>query len=140
MFLSEKEQKIVDLLEKSEKKLNLTDIANKIESNLPYTSQLISKLEARSIVRIERKDNRSKYIILISEAERDANKTVRYKEDPQTLNFALKMASFFMAHLDEFPGELSEKLVKRLTPRDRNFIDRHSEQIEELEGSWEGIE
>ena len=137
VFLSEKEEQILSTLKKSEKKLTLTDLSKSIESSLPYTSNLVSMLEIKAYIKIERKDKRSKYIVLTTEDERKATEKVRFKDNPQTLNFALKVGSFFMAHLDELPGVLTNKLISSFTAEDRKFLDVHSNRIEEFELTWE---
>ncbi len=136
MSLSEKEEKILSILKNSEEKLNLTKLAQLIESSLPYTSQLVTMLEIKSLIRIERKDKRSKYVILTTESERKANTTVGTNEYLQTLNIALKLISFFTAHTDVIPQASNQKLLDSFTSEEREFINLYSDRIEQLEEVW----
>ena len=136
VILSEKEQEILNLLKFSKEKLNLTEISKLIGSNLSYTSQLVSKLSARSLIRMEQKDNRSKYIILESDPNNRDSNFPQYKIDTRSLNLALKLISFFTAHANALPQDINEKLLNSLTSDEREFINSYSGRIEQLEEAW----
>ena len=129
MLLSPKEQELLQILEKAEKKLNITEISKQLNSSLPYTSQLVAILEARSQVQIEQQDKRSKYVTLVPESERIAG-------DPKNLILALKLISFFTAHAQALPANLTQKLLESLSDEEQGLINSHREQIIELEKTW----
>ncbi len=129
MLLSPKEQELLQILEKAEKKLNITEISKELNSSLPYTSQLVAILEARSQVQIEQHDKRSKYVTLVPESERIAG-------DPKNLTLALKLISFFTAHAQTFPANLTKKLLDSLSDEEQSLINSHREQIIDLEKIW----
>ena len=129
MLLSPKEQELLQILEKAEKKLNITEISKELNSSLPYTSQLVAILEARSQVQIEQQDKRSKYVTLVPESERIAG-------DPKNLTLALKLISFFTAHAKALPANLTQKLLQSLSDEEQSLINSHREQILDLEKTW----
>ena len=136
-MLSPKEAEIVEILENSKIKLTSAQIAELLKSPKPYISQQIAKLIARSMVKFEQKDNRSKYVILIEESEIEEKVKIEYKTDPVSTNLALKLVSFFLSHTEELSGALTNKLLQSFSEKDRKFIDEHSSRIEELELTWD---
>lgn len=136
-MLSPKEAEIVEILENSKIKLTSAQIAELLKSPKPYISQQIAKLIARSMVKFEQKDNRSKYVILIEESEIEEKVKIEYKTDPVSTNLALKLVSFFLSHTEELSGALTNKLLQSFNEKDRKFIDEHSSRIEELELTWD---
>lgn len=136
-MLSPKEAEIVEILENSKIKLTSAQIAELLKSPKPYISQQIAKLIARSMVKFEQKDNRSKYVILIEESEIEEKVKIEYKTDPVSTNLALKLVSFFLSHTEEMSGTLTNKLLKSFSEKDRKFITENSSRIEELELTWD---
>ena len=139
-MLSPKEAEIIKILEESKKsniKLTSAQIAEMIKSPKPYISQQISKLVARSMVKFEQKDNRSKYVLLNDEPDKEIETKVEYKVDPVSQNLALKLVSFFLTHSNQMRAPLRTKLLGSFTDKDREFINQNSNRIEELELTWE---
>lgn len=136
-MLSPKEAEIVEILENSKIKLTSAQIAEQLKSPKPYISQQIAKLIARSMVRFEQKDNRSKYVILIEESEIEEKVKIEYQSDPVSKNLALKLVSFFLTHSEQMRAPLRTKLLDSFTEKDRKFINENSSRIEELELTWD---
>ena len=137
MILSEKEEQVLSTLRESEEKLTLTNLSKSIESSLPYTSQLVTILEMKNFLKIERKDKRSKYVVLMTEEERRVKSTTKYKVDPKAVDLAIKLISFFFAHFPDIPENLGKKLISDFTPADKEFMDLYQDRINDYELTWE---
>ena len=66
---------------------------------------------------------------LVPESERIAG-------DPKNLILALKLISFFTAHAQALPANLTQKLLESLSDEEQGLINSHREQIIELEKTW----
>jgi len=136
MSLTEKEQKILEILENTEEKLILSDLSVKIKSNLPYTSHLVSKLQAKSLIKTEQKDGRTKYVYLQEGVAIRTADTMKPQIAIDTIELALKLISFFTTHANEISYELTRKLLESLSPEEQAFINSKKDRIEILEDSW----
>lgn len=134
MFLTKKESQILEILQNTAEKMTLSDLSVRINSNLPYVSHLVSKLEARSLVKTEPKDNRSKYILLDTESAK-SSEINKLNKDLEELS--LKLISFFTKHASDIPPEIREKLFASLSDSEQQFIISHRDRIETLEETWE---
>lgn len=134
---TEKEKKLLDIVKGSDGQYNITQLSKLLNTSLPYTSQMVSMLEAKSLVRIEQRDKRSKKVIFTPKVETSTKMKIEYQPDPISKNLALKLVSFFLTHSDQMRAPLRTKLLDSFTEKDREFITQNSSRIEELELTWE---
>ena len=135
-LLTEKEQALLNIVKESDGQYNITQLSKILKTSLPYTSQMVSMLEAKSLVRIEQRDKRSKKVIFTPKVDKPVETKIEYQSDPISKNLALKLVSFFLTHSDQMRAPLRTKLLGSFTDKDREFINQNSSRIEELELTW----
>ena len=136
MMLTEKEREILQTLERSKQKLTLSDLSKKLKSNLPYTSNLVSRLEAKSLIKTVQKDGRSKYIMLDENPLSQQIPGGEAISNLELLDLSLKVVAFFTKHADDIKSELAGKLMRGLTAKERDFLNAQSDRIKEFEETW----